>query len=189
MDDRRFLTWMALAVLLVLPTPPQSWAAGVLVEALDTPDPNVIALSTNELVHAEIVFDGEFGVTGSDLRVVGLPQGWLLSASPNPSAASAVGNIMSSGGILSFESCQTLRTLFYSMTIFATSNEFDVMIYLDGSEGGNTPPFDCAVVYRCDGPVFTRVCVGSIGLCINSSCLLPVEETTWASVKAMYGRE
>jgi hypothetical protein len=165
-------------------------SAGISLRVPTAENPLSIELAQNTLVTVQVDFNGEFGITGASFRISGMPQGWVGSMIPNPAASLVTGAVTDQGTEIGFDTCQGVPLTLLELQVFATTFQQNVLLLV---EEHSEPPSECPLngpsVLLCDSPVFTRVCVGGLPLCINSeSCplVLPVEEETWTRIKSLY---
>jgi hypothetical protein len=132
------------------------------------------------------------GITGAEFRIDGLPAGWIVQAEPSPPSASVTGDLFGDGTSISFTCGHPEFAMYFelfSVGVFATDTQTDVLLAATAIRPLPAPPNDCAYVYLCDAPTFTKVCVQGSGAWINPrkfGCGLAVEATSWARVKSLY---
>jgi hypothetical protein len=127
------------------------------------------------------------GITGAEFRVDGTPGAWFPSATANPSANVTLGSPLTGGCNIAFPVCQAAGpVLLYTVNMFATSAV--VNDYLSVGRHNTTPSLLCPVQVLCDAPVYTLVCVaGGVAIINGPPCTVAVEETSWSTVKGLYG--
>lgn len=132
------------------------------------------------------------GVTGSEFRLQGIPEGWTVVAVPNPVAAVVLGDPTSVvGANINFSSCQGQGdVLLYELTIFPNSHQGDWMLEIVARNPPTNPYFACPTSILCDMPVFSSRCERVASLCVSSiaypGCGTAVEGKTWSEVKDLY---
>ena len=136
------------------------------------------------------------GITGAELRVVGMPANWFAAAAIPANSISVGDPLSSAGGNVAYTSCQSPAAgpvLLYTISIFATTAVTDHVVEITA----RTPPFNsqfnCPLVTLCDMPMYTIVCMEGSRAYINpragAICEVPVvgvESHTWSSVKDLY---
>jgi hypothetical protein len=147
-----------------------------------------------------IVFGDEAtsGITGAEFRQDGVPNDWVVTATPNPAVSTSIGNPLAGGVDIVFPSCQPGlgdRLLLYTVHGLATSAYHGLFQIAAHSSPAN-PKFDCALVTLCDPPDFTKLCV--LEACMHVStfgvikdrqcCPLAVEPANWSGIKRLYER-
>ena len=131
-----------------------------------------------------------FSFQAVDLRVVGLPTGWMVVTTPNP-AAILYGDLFGLGGVVDFGGevsgdCVLLCTV----EITATSDGTDVTLRVTGDASSWNWVGDPSRVYFWhhwpNNPSGVSVFGGA--LLVNSAreCTVSVEPGTWGSLKGLY---
>ncbi len=136
------------------------------------------------------------GITGAELRVVGMPEGWLASATIPPNGIALGDPLGSVGGNMAYTSCQSPAAgpvLLYTISTFATTAVTDHVVAITARTPPANPIFNCPLVTLCDQPMYTIVCMAGSQATINPSagatCDPPtvgVQPRTWTAVKAFY---
>lgn len=132
------------------------------------------------------------GISGAEFRVVGFPPGWFAICTPNP----AIGNILGwpldeAGGIAFSAPCSGAASSclnLFTCRVFAVSEVHDRVLSVERRLPGCCPGSPCPLVWLCDAPAFTRLCVtgGQAILNPSSGCEVAVERRTWSTVKRLY---
>jgi hypothetical protein len=132
------------------------------------------------------------GMTGAELRIVGLP--------PNPPWFASVlwygldvcwidCDPFGPGVQLGYGACQTTAQNLGEVNgfVFGTLPPMEWIVV--GNQVPYAPPFGCPVVTLCDEPTFTRVCVNGGHAYVNWPGACPtvgVESATWSQVRSLY---
>ena len=148
------------------------------------------------------------GITGAELRVVGIPADWIATATP--AGAVSLGDPLGPvGGNVAFTSCQSPAkgpVLLYTISLFATSSVTDHTIEVIARTPPTNPSFDCPLVTLCDAPLYSIVCMERSRAVVNSradgtcgrehrpSALGPearelpqsLATSTWSTIKRLY---
>jgi hypothetical protein len=129
--------------------------------------------------------------SGAEFRVDGFPPGWVATVTPSPLAWVSLGNPLQGGCIIAFAACpQTSVVLLYTVSFQVWS----VVQAVPLSVRPHVPCLDwpcCPFWVRCDGPVFTKVCLPDVETAafLNGSfdpCWVGVLPATWTRVKELY---
>jgi hypothetical protein len=125
---------------------------------------------------------------GVELRVTGLPPGWVTEAEPSPLSDVSLGDPLGCGANIAFAYEQTADCIpLYTVTLHAASAATDVTLTVVPHCHPSHPDLVCPlIVSGC--PPFPRLCVPGGSLLINSSheCFLPVAGATWSQVKQLF---
>lgn len=109
------------------------------------------------------------GITGAEFRLTGLPSNWLATVTPNPAAHSTLGNPLDGEGAqIAFPVCQG-PVLLYTITVLHAGDTGMYDVAVTRRTHPSDPNFPCAFVTLCDAPVFTKVCVSTSPLYLNTS--------------------
>ena len=138
-----------------------------------------------------MVYEGPTDISGISVRLTGVPTAWIRVVTPPPNIIDVCGpggcDLFGNGANLTFSSCQTnSEVLLYQLTFIPTTEETELVFT---PEKTLDSPIDCPYVVHCDDPVFTLECVGCDQAFVNhpnNACGLPVEESTWSSVRNLY---
>jgi len=140
------------------------------------------------------------GIRGAEFRVDGVDPSWFVTATPNPNAT-IVGSPHEGGCSVSFSQCQDTQYPLILCTLWciATSAVSPRVVIARAHNNPANALFACPNVLLCDGPVATRGCLPSCGLCVNQTCTsqnchgpsvcegpLAIEAGTWSRVKRLY---
>ena len=135
------------------------------------------------------------GITGAELRIVGIPEGWLTTITTPPSSGSVGDPLREPGGNIAFMDCQMPASgpvVLYTISVLATSAVTDQVVHVLARNPSTNPYFDCPLVTMCDFPMYSMTCVGGSQLHINppagAECekTLGVQAGTWTTVKGLY---
>jgi len=189
----RFVLFFAVAAVVA---PQLVSAAALVVEATGTSNPYVVQLPANSSVTARVSYRGEFPVTGAEFRLAGVPQGWLVSAIPNPAANIVIGSPVDDTGVnISFSTCNDqvnsyglVDVWLFDLNIIAMTLVNEVSIYPEARNPPLNASFDCGLAVSCAANGYQPECVGTAGICINpvGGCGVPVEAPTWSVVKSLF---
>lgn len=131
------------------------------------------------------------GLTTAELRIQGLPSGWLKTVRPNPAAAVVDGDLFGDGVRIVFPACQPGVGQYlelFAVDILPTDFQTDVLLAVAATNPPSDPNFPCPFVTKCDA-TFSKFCVNGFGAWINPrehGCPLAVENRTWGQVKSLY---
>lgn len=140
------------------------------------------------------------GISGAEFRVDNFPSEWFPISTPNVEVIVVTGNPLAGGAYLGFPGCQMGNggvVLLYTIRFFATSSRSDVHLEVRQSTTPRRPEFQCPVLFLCDAPTFTGICVpGRPGLinspqpccleCAPGNCNVAIEPRAWSRVKKLY---
>jgi hypothetical protein len=140
------------------------------------------------------------GISGAEFRVDNFPSEWFPNSTPSAAANIVTGNPLAGGAYLGFPLCQMGNggvVLLYTISFFVTSQRSDVHLEVRQSTTPRRPEFQCPVLFLCDAPAFTGMCVpGRPGLinspspccleCVPGYCNVPTQPRTWSEVKKLY---
>ncbi|UCE03240.1 MAG: T9SS type A sorting domain-containing protein [Candidatus Latescibacterota bacterium] len=115
------------------------------------------------------------GIVGTEFRVVGLPDGWHTSHTPNPSAIISLGDPFYVPGRdwranLTFSTCQVGlddRILLYTVEVVPTSEVTNQSLTVATAAPPSNPTTETPLMILCDAPVYTPVAVEGRQLVIN----------------------
>ncbi len=142
------------------------------------------------------------GFTSAEFRVDNSQrENNIVSMSTDPGAIIVVGDAFNAAGTnIAYASCQTgPRVRLATFTLIETVSASDIWLTVTQKYTPTNWTFDCPLLTLCDGPVFTKVCVGernhsvhwsavlnpSIG--ISADCApVSVSNTSWSQVKGLY---
>jgi hypothetical protein len=142
------------------------------------------------------------GIRAAEFAVAGVPPSWfILSALPNPSASSVVGDPFAGGVAMLFPTCQDWSgpncwVPLYSVTFFPTEPVPPMTLDVVGHGSSVQCPGSSPALAACD-PGSTPVCVPGGRGYINSfecrvqagqsdGCIIAVEQRSWSAVKRLY---
>ena len=135
--------------------------------------------------------DFPWGIVGAELRVVGVPQSWVVSVTPNPLAHLTLGDPLGEGANIAFPAPAGYghAVILYTVVVTPTSQESD----LEFSVTHKSPPTNANLVcprlnYACPGPCDFFPCAEGRSLWVNSSqgCVVSVEASSWTMIKGLY---
>ena len=146
------------------------------------------------------------GIAGAEFRIDGLPAEFLVVGVQPIAGGTIEGDLLGAGGRISFPECRLwdpesclIALLDVTVLTFVPVNDRTIVIR-PRAESCN-PPFEYTALLRlCDAPTATQLCASTAGMCINvvsycpycplsrpaGPCTLPVAETTWTGMKALY---
>lgn len=129
------------------------------------------------------------GLTGTALRIDGLPLGWNTVVTPTSAASAAIGDPFGTNGNVSFGMTQYASSiLLYTVTVTPPSPGASAVLRV-------VPPspqmwdFDCPLRMGADCPIFPNAaCVNGGVLYINTpgDCVIDVTPSSWSQVKELY---
>ena len=136
------------------------------------------------------------GVNGAEFRVQhDVNSEAILTSTANPASNVALGDPMGGGCNIAFPQCQSGGpedlVLLYTVNFFAFMPVEDRLLQIDAHSTPSNPNFPCALINKCDAPIFTAVCVATSFGCVNyaqpNPCQgLAVEERGWSGVKELF---
>lgn len=131
------------------------------------------------------------GILGAEFRVDGYDPTWFNVVTPSPSATLVLGNPITLGCEIMFPSClagTNSFVLMYSVQTIAFSAPGDRILRVTRHQTPANPNFQCPLVYLCDAPVFSMLCVSRGQGFLNHSapCTVGVERKSWSQVKSMF---
>jgi len=129
-----------------------------------------------------------FGFSAAEFRVLGLPDGWTYTLTPNPSATLVLGDPLGPGTGIGFPAGQNGCTVLFSVEITASSQESDVLLEVAAHATPANANLNCAWIDVACSPCDIFICVDTSPLWINGgdSCAVSVEHSTWGKVKQRY---
>jgi hypothetical protein len=141
------------------------------------------------VVSTEGLPDNEHFVS-AEFRITGLPDGWIATSTPEPSAF-AFGDPFGPGANIGFGIGQRGDCIpIYSVVIASPSPATDVRLHVSGRLPPGDPAMNCPrIAVACEiGPCDIIHCVSGGHLLINSSevCSVATKTHTWAAVKGFY---
>ena len=134
------------------------------------------------------------GITGAELRVDGVPQPpeWFMTATCNPlTFCDFVPPDPTGGGAnIAFPICQPESggsfLLLFTVSGFAVTSPTRTF-KVERHTTPSNPNFSCPLLFLCDAPVFTRLCVPGGEAFLNGGvCTVGVEKKSWSSVKSLF---
>ena len=146
------------------------------------------------------------GITGAEFRIENTHRSeTTVGISPDPNATIVLGDPFNLAGMnIAYEFCQTgPRVRLLTFTLTENVAVTDVELLLTQHYRPSNPSFGvCPLVTLCDGPVYTKVCVGMAdsvhwravidqsvvptAACVPVSYPLGLEPSTWGQVKQLY---
>jgi hypothetical protein len=146
-----------------------------------------------ELATFEILaYHGEFpdGHNGFEFRITGIPQDWVASVTPNPTATLVLGDPLGAGTNIGFPVCnpgENGRVSLFTVEILPTFPT-TVTLQVEAHANPSNPNFNCPNMANCIG--FGAYCFppGTIGFVRSDggSCEVSVEGKTWTAVKSEF---
>jgi len=134
--------------------------------------------------------DYPYGVVGAELRVVGVPESWVVSVTPNPLSTVTFGAPLAEGANIAFPSAAGYghSVLLYTVVIVPTTEESELEFATTHHIQPANPNFICPRLYYDCGSCDLWVCSEGRSLYVNSAqgCLVSLAESTWAGVKELY---
>jgi hypothetical protein len=131
----------------------------------------------------------QFGFTGAEFRVSGLPVGWLVNSVPNPAANIVLGDPFGDGAVIAFPTpldgdCVTLFTIM----ITATDNSMATLEVETHAAPQVCPtPSTCACITCACDPLVTAYCaVGGQAYINGGECTVSVTRSTWGQIKRLF---
>jgi len=134
------------------------------------------------------------GVNGAEFRVdtsfIGGADA-ILTPTPNPAATLALGNPFTGGCNIGFPGCQLgASVLLYTVQIVVlnAANTTNATMIVDQHTTPSNANFACALINKCDAPIYTAFCVpgGTAFLNGQGDCNVAVEDKTWSEVKNLF---
>ena len=130
------------------------------------------------------------GITGAEFRLDGVDPAWSRVISPSPAANLSLGNPIGGGCNIAFPACQPgpyvhLYTIELTAIGLVSPTTFAVRRHAVCSDCS----WPCALVTKCDAPIFTKVCVAGGQAFLNDpsrACSVGVQMEAWSTVKALY---
>lgn len=132
------------------------------------------------------------GITGAEFRVENFPASWFASVIPSPAANIVLGGPLTGGVNIAFPACQTASpsgsVLLFTVNYFAVTAVDHHVLQVEAHSTPNNPSFNCPLVFLCDNPYFTKLCVPGGRAAFNYPGFdqPAVEATTWSTLKALY---
>jgi hypothetical protein len=129
------------------------------------------------------------GAVGIELGIRGLPAGWLGWIETCELCSIVLPSAFGDGAILALQHCATGDPLVLApVVLIPTTDATDVVLEVGPKIPPSDPAFDCPVVYQCDSPNFTGVCVQGMRSRVNSSepCTISVAGLSWTALKSLY---
>lgn len=176
-------------VSLAMPVHVSSQSIGIYadIEATDTE----ICIPVGVPVRAFLVFreTDSPGIVGFEFRVVGLPSSWFaFDEYCGPILCPPGGSLFGSGAAWAWSTCKTGDLVILGTElIIATDPRPSVAFQIAGRVPPSHPGFDCALVIRCDAPVYTFECVsGNTTMVRQDDCPVAVRHHSWSAIKTLY---
>ena len=143
------------------------------------------------------------GITGAEFRVDNNHRfDCSVVPSPDPGATIVLGDAFNLAGTnIVYDTCQTgPRVQLFTFTLSENTPSTDIWLTLTQHFRPSNPYYPCPLLTLCDGPIFTKVCVGSESAnsvhwqaLLNPSGSLTAEcnpvgvsPTSWSQVKSLY---
>jgi hypothetical protein len=148
-----------------------------------------VPLGGSGTMYVSVVTAGlpESGVVAAELRITGLPHGWLVNVAPNAAASDSYGNLFGSGAAIAFpgEGISGSCVLLYRVVLTNYQAASEVTLRAESVDPPR-PGFLCPEVsLNC---ACTNFCVGGGALFVNSSrnCDIATVPETWSRIKRLY---
>jgi len=109
------------------------------------------------------------GITAAELRIDGLPSGWITAVRPNPAAVTVDGDLFGDGVRIGFPSCQPWGRAVPGALCHRHHADRHPDRRAPGSRRHHPPSdpnFPCPFVAKCDA-TSSKICVGGFGAWIN----------------------
>lgn len=121
-------------------------------------------------VLAELAGAATNGISGAEFQLTGLPSNWAAAVTPNPAAHFTLGSPLDGEGAqIAFPACRPQGpVLLYTIVVQHTGDTGTYDLVVTRREHPSNPNFECAFVTLCDAPVFTKVCVSTRPLYLNT---------------------
>jgi hypothetical protein len=146
-----------------------------------------VPLGQTSTFHITASLDGMYGISGAELRVVGLPDEWLVVSTPNPIASLTLGDPLGAGANIGFPTGQFGGcVLLYEVSVTPLAPELSAQLAIVPHSSPANPNFPCPVITPDCGPCFTAYCAEPGAMTINGSCFVAVERLTFGRVKMLY---
>ena len=137
------------------------------------------------------------GIAGAEFQVVhDFEPGTLLTPTANAASNVALGNPMTGGCDIAFPGCQVGDSvnLYSVQLVFLQAGNTTATMAVVAHTTPSSPNFACSLVWLCDDPVFTVVCVAGTEAFVNiptygcgvEDCTLAVEDVSWGAVKSLF---
>src|SRR2546426_8730116 len=131
----------------------------------------------------------QYGLTGAEFRVVGLPPEWIVTCTPNPSSVTVLGDPFGAGADMGFFPLAGTCVGLFTCSITATT---DAVVYLRVTAHSRPHPVcPSSPAILCDcAPAITIVCASGGEAVINGgACTVGVQTKTWSQVRRLYGQD
>ena len=131
------------------------------------------------------------GISGAELRLLGIDAGWSNTVTPNPAAFIVLGNVIGDGANIAFPALQPgpMVTLFTIQSL-ALAPVTPRTLGIVKKNPQASPAFDCPLVTLAP-PDFYSLCVlggeAFLNRALNPPCTVGVTPTTWTQMKNLYG--
>lgn len=135
---------------------------------------------------------GAPGFTGVEFRVAGLVANppWFINIIPVPATDVCWTGCdpFGPGVLMAFPSCITTPVNLLTIQGFVVGTMPEMEWTVVGADPPSNPQFGCPLVYLCDLPNFTRLCVSGGQAFVNrpGECPVAVESWTWSRVRSLY---
>jgi hypothetical protein len=130
-------------------------------------------------------YNGPEGVIGARFGLAGLPSGWFLLFTADPSLI-VLGNPNSGQVQVQFPSCQNLQPdqniVIMRLIVFATNVVNHQQMHI--VNGGESDPYGLPVFLTCDATPVEHWTNG--GVLFLNPYTVGVEETSWSTIKSLY---
>src|SRR2546426_1017289 len=131
----------------------------IFIDPCETPVP----FGTSQTLDVWVCVEGTIigGITAAEFRIAGLPASWATAVDPDP-AGTATGDLFGNGVRIAFPNCNPGSGQYlhlFTVRVTALDSSTDVVLMVAAKIPPTDPTFDCALVTKCDAPVFTKVCV------------------------------
>lgn len=130
------------------------------------------------------------GVTGAEFSLEGTPSDMFKNVFANSLANVTLGSPVAGGCNIAFPTCQTGDNgilLLYRIEAISTTKPGPTYLTIKKHTTPSNPNFQCPVLFLCDAPLFTKLCVPGGSAIINgATCTVGVEQKTWTQIKDLY---
>jgi len=132
------------------------------------------------------------GINGAEFQVLHNLTGAdaILTVVPNAGSNIALGDPMAGGCNIAFPGCQAGASVnLYEIKVFLLNGAFTDFVSVAAHTVPSNPNFACSLINKCDGPIFTAVCVPGGAAYINDQadpCQIAVEDKSWGEVKSLF---
>lgn len=129
------------------------------------------------------------GISTAQFRLDGVDAAWFAVVTPSPAANLTIGTPIGGSCGIAFPSCETGPYVpLYTIQLIAPGSLQPTMFTIRFPDLPSNPWF-CPLVTKCDGPVFTKVCVSGGQAFLNypnRPCSVAVRSDSWSKVKRLF---